>query len=113
MKKILFAILVLSLFLIIIGLARSVYDLWKKQDLIISYQKQLSKQKQENQALKQNLSITDNPWFVEQQARDNLFLTKPGEQSVILSKELLIGTNSFSPIEDTSPNWKKWWNLFF
>ncbi len=113
MKKILFAILVLSLALIIIGLGRSIYDLWRKQDLVISYQKQLAKQKQENQNLKQNLSTTGNPGFVEQQARDSLFLTKPGEQSVILPRDLLTGTNSAKPIEDSSPNWKKWWNLFF
>lgn len=113
MKRILFAVLVLSLILVIVGLGRSIYDLWRKQDLVISYQKQLAKQKNENQALKQKVSLTNKPGFVEEQARDNLFLSKPGEQNVIIPGELLIGTNSAKPIEDPSPNWKKWWSLFF
>ncbi|MBI2195933.1 MAG: septum formation initiator family protein [Candidatus Levybacteria bacterium] len=113
MKKILFAVLTLSLILVIIGLSRSIYDLWKKQDLVISYQKQLAKQKAENQALKQKLSTTNNPKFLEEQVRDNLFMVKPGEQDVIISKELLIGTSSAKPIEEEIANWKKWWHLFF
>ncbi len=112
MKRIIFVVLVLSLSLIIIGLTRSIYDLWRKQDLIISYQKQLNKQKQENQILKQKLSQASNPKFLEEQARDNLFLIKPGEQNVIIPKELLVGTISAKPIEEI-PNWKKWLNLFF
>lgn len=108
-----FIILVLSLIIIIIGLSRSIYDLWKKQDLVISYQKQLAKQKNENQVLKQKLSQTNDPRFVEEQARDNLFLSKPGEQNVLIPSELLIGTNSAKPIEDLIPNWRKWLNLFF
>ncbi len=113
MRRILFAILVLSLCIVIVGLSRSLYDLWKKQDLIISYQKQLAKQKNENQALKQKLSKTYDPRFVEEQARDNLFLSKPGEQSILIPSELLISSNSAKPIEDLTPNWRKWWNLFF
>lgn len=113
MKRILFGILVLSLSLIIIGLSRSIYDLWKKQDLVISYQKQLVKQKNENQTLKQKLSLTNNPKFVEEQARDNLFLSKPGEQNVLIPSELLTSSGSAKPIEDLIPNWRKWLNLFF
>ncbi len=113
MKRIIFAILVFSLSLVIVGLARSIYDLWKKQDLVISYQKQLVKQKNENQTLKQKLSLTNNPKFVEQQARDNLFLSKPGEQNILIPSGLLISSSSARPIEDLIPNWKKWWNLFF
>ncbi|MEX2007178.1 MAG: septum formation initiator family protein [Candidatus Levyibacteriota bacterium] len=113
MKKILFAVLTLSLILITVGLSRSIYDLWKKQDLVISYQKQLSKQKAENQMLKNKLSTTDNPKFLEEQARDNLFMVKPGEQDIIISKELLMGSVSAQPIEEEIVTWKKWWNLLF
>lgn len=113
MKKILFSVLVFSLVLVAIGLSRSIYDLWRKQDLVISYQKQLAKQKNENQILKQKLSITNDPKFLEEQARDNLFLVKPGEQGVIIPKELLIGSSSAKPIEEEIATWKKWWNLLF
>ncbi len=113
MKKILFAVLVSSLVLVIIGLSRSIYDLWNKQDLLISYKKQLSSAQNENKVLKSRLAQANNPNFLEEQARDNLFLVKSGEQSVIVPNELLIGTNSAKPIGDNLPNWKKWWNLFF
>ncbi len=113
MRKILFIVLTVSLILVIIGLTRSIYGLWKKQDLVISYQKQLAKQKNENQVLKQKLSTTNNPKFLEEQARDNLFLVKPGEQGVIIPKELLIGSSSAKPIEEEIAIWKKWWNLIF
>lgn len=113
MKKILFSVLVFSLVLVAFGLSRSIYDLWRKQDLVISYQKQLAKQKNENQILKQKLSITNDPKFLEEQARDNLFLVKPGEQGVIIPKELLIGSSSAKPIEEEIPIWKKWWDLLF
>lgn len=113
MRKILFVILVLSSCLVIVGLSSSIYDLWKKQDLVISYQKQLAKQKNENQILKQKLSQTNSSSFVEEQARDNLFLSKPGEQNVLIPNELLIGSNSAKPIEEAVPNWRKWWDLFF
>lgn len=113
MKKILFIILFFSLFLIIIGLSRSIYDLWKKQDLLISYQKQLENQKNQNQKLKKELSDTQNPNFLEQKARDDLFLAKPGEQSVLIPQSMIIGTKSAKPIEELVPNWKKWWGLFF
>lgn len=113
MKKILFVVLVFSLILVVIGLARSIYDLWRKQDLMISYEKQLMKQKEENNSLKKQLSSTANPNFVEEQARNNLFLVKPGEQDVIIPNELLNSSSSAKPIEDNTPNWKKWWNLFF
>lgn len=113
MKKILFSLLVFGLILVTVGLSRSIYDLWKKQDLVISYQKQLAKQKAENEMLQQKLSDVNNPKFLEEQARNNLFLLKPGEQGVIIPKELLIETDLESPIEEEITNWKKWWDLMF
>lgn len=113
MKKILFLGIFFSLSLIIVGLSRSIYDLWKKQDLLISYQKQLENQKNQNQRLKQQLSTAQGANFVEEQARNNLFLVKPGEQDVIIPKELLRDTNSTKPIGDNRANWQKWFSLFF
>jgi cell division protein FtsB len=111
MKRLLFLSLVVVLILIIGGLTRSIYGLWRKQDLVSSYQKELSKEKNENQKLKNQLSLVEKSDFLEQQARNNLFLVKPGEQDVIIPKGLLIASNSAKPSE-TVPNWKKWWSLF-
>ena len=112
MKKIAFITTIVVLILIIVGISRSIYELWRKQDLVAQYQKELTNAQKENQALKQKLSVVNNPNFVEEQARDNLFLVKPGEQSVIIPQELLTASNSAKPTEFV-PNWKKWWSLFF
>jgi len=113
MKRLLFLSLVVVLILIIAGLARSIYGLWRKQDLIISYQKELVKEKNENQKLKNQLSLVENPNFLEQQARNNLFLVKAGEQDVLIPKDLLTASNSAKTSQEVVPNWKKWWKLFF
>jgi cell division protein FtsB len=109
MKKIIFIIVVISLLLIINNLVRSMYDVWQKRDFVTQAQKQLDFQKQENQRLKATLSYSQTQEFIEKQARDKLFMVKAGEQKVLIPQE----DNSQVVQEDNSPNWKKWWNLFF
>lgn len=111
MKKVIFIAVILASILIISNLARSIYDLWNKKDLISQYQKQLEKEKERNGELKRQLSQVNDNKFVEQEARDNLFLVKPGEQKVIIPGELLVASPSAKPIKET-PNWQKWLSLF-
>ena len=92
---------------------RSIYDLWRKQDLLVRSKIELEKQKEENQRLKSQLSTVRKEDFVEKEARNKLFLVKPGEQEVIIPKELLDASKSAKPKRDNTPNWKKWWDLFF
>lgn len=110
MKKIIFIIIVVILLFIINGLVRSLLDIWQKKDFITQAQKELSFQKQENQRLKSALSYSQTQEFIEKQARDKLFMVKAGEQKVLVPQE---SENSEEVKEDNSPNWKKWWNLFF
>jgi len=112
MKKIVFILIVLVLLLIINGLAHSIYDLWHKQDLLTSAQKQLSQEKLQNQKLKVGLSFVKTPQFIEEQAHDKLFLVKPGEQNVLISKALQRQNQTQKQVQDI-PNWQKWLNLFF
>jgi len=113
MKKVLFLVVIVLSAIIINSLVRSIYDLWKKQDLVVRAKIELEKQKEENQRLKSQLSVVGNDEFIEKEARNKLFLVKPGEQEVIIPKELLDASNSAQPKPDNTPNWKKWWNLFF
>lgn len=110
MRKILFVIIVFTLLIIINDLARSTYDIWQKKDFVAQAQKELDFQKQENQRLKSALSYSQTPEFIEKEARDKLFMVKKGEQKVLIPQE---SENSSEAIGDSSPNWKKWWNLFF
>ena len=70
----------------------------------------LSFQKQQNQKLKSELSYSQTPEFIEQQARDKLFMVKKGEQKVLLSKD---SEETVHKKKEGLPNWKQWWNLFF
>jgi cell division protein FtsB len=111
MKKAAFVFIVLVLLFIINGLAHSIYDLWHKQDLLTSAQMELSQQKMENQKLKGDLSYVKNQSFIEAQARNKLFLVKPGEQEVLISPDL--GQTQAKQQAQNAPNWQQWLNLFF
>jgi cell division protein FtsB len=94
------------------GLLHSIYDIWHKQDLLTSAQKQLDREKLENQKLKGELSFAQTPQFLEEQAHNKLFLVKPGEQEVLISPSL-VGKNQPQKQNQNIPNWQKWFQLFF
>jgi hypothetical protein len=60
------------------------------------------------------LSEVKKPGFVEEEARNKLFLAKPGEGIVIIPTDVLSTTSSKTKKAlDSRPNWQKWWELFF
>jgi cell division protein FtsB len=111
MKKLVFIITVIILLLIINSLAHSTFDLWHKQDLLTRAQQELAKEQQLNQKLKAELSYAKTNQFVEEEARDKLFMAKPGEQPVLIPSDLLKPYILQKPTP-AIPNWQKWWNLF-
>ncbi len=111
MKKLAFIVIVIVLLLVINNLSRSIYDLWHKQDLLTSAQKELLKEQQLNQKLKAELSFAKTRQFIEEEARNKLFLVKPGEQPVLIPEELLKPYLSPKPTPAV-PNYQKWLNLF-
>jgi len=114
MKKILFfAVLIASVF-VINNLSRSIYTLSQKQDLIVDTERELIKQKQENEKLKSKLVFVESEEFIEEVARNKLLLVKPGEQEVLIPQDLIVRTGSPSAnLQKEEPNWKRWWELFF
>lgn len=110
MKKIFFFAAVLACLLIINNLARSIYDLWHKQDLVVKAQKDLEREKKENEQLKKQLSRVKSNVFIEEEARNKLFMVKEGESGVILP--VVSSTRSAKPTQEP-PNWQKWFNLLF
>jgi cell division protein FtsB len=113
MKKAIYIGAIIVLLLMINGLLHSIYDIWHKQDLLTSAQKQLDREKLENQKLKGELSYAQTPQFLEEQAHNKLFLVKPGEQEVLISQTLKNQNKSTKPNSQSLPNWQKWLNLFF
>jgi cell division protein FtsB len=111
MKKIGFILIVIVLLLIINNLIHSIYDLWQKQGLLTQAQNQLSAEQLRNTKLKTEILHAQSPQFIDEEARNKLFLVKPGEQEVLISQDLL----SKSPQKQAQnlPNWQKWLKLFF
>ncbi len=112
MKKVLYIFTVIVLSIIISNLLHSIYDLWHKQDLITTATKQLDAEKLKNAKLKGELSYVKTQQFVDETARNKLFLIKPGEQQVLISKDLL-KLNTGDQKKSNLSNWQKWLNLFF
>ncbi len=111
MKKIIFIIAIIISLLIIKNLVFSIYGLWQKQDLFVQAQKETEKEKKRNAELKSSISIAKSPQFIEEQARNKLFLVKPGESEIILPKSDNKGSSHAQP--QNIPNWEKWFRLFF
>ena len=112
MKKIAYALIVIGLLLIINSLIHSIFDLWSKQDLVSQAQQQLDQQEKESKNLQNQLKTVQSKEFVESQARNKLFMVKPGETEVILPQ----GTDDSSrDVNNASEkeNWQKWVGLFF
>ena len=111
MKKIIFIVTIIVAIIIINNLARSIYDLWQKKNLIGKAREELIHEKQKNQKLKSQLSYAESREFIEKEARDKLLLVKEGEQQVLIPQGLV--QKKVKENKDNTPNWKKWWDLFF
>jgi cell division protein FtsB len=111
-KKILFLITIIASLFIIKDLLYSIYTLWHKNDLLIVAQKQLLMEEKTNARLKVQLNEAKKPSYVESQARNELFMVKPGENVVLLSQNK---AENLHPVQEVSmlANWQQWVNLFF
>lgn len=109
MKKIIYILVILVLILAINGLTRSILDLLDKQKLLTTAQEELEDEKFRNQKLRASLSYVETQEFKEQVARNNLFLTKEGEQQVVIP----LPPEKKEAKKDKRANWEKWRDLFF
>ena len=114
-KKILFFIVIIFSFFVINNLIHSIYNLWQKQHLVVKENLELEKEKKKNEKLKDSLVNVKKPQFIEEEARNKLFLAKPGEKIIVMPTEYLQSSNAaeVTPTPDIRPNWEKWRDLFF
>ena len=109
MKKLLYLAAIVICLVVINNLIHSIYDLWHKQDLVVNAGKELERQKEENRKLKLLLNRVQGTEFIEEEARNKLFMVKPGESGVIVPADLLEKKEKKKDLE--LPNWQKWINL--
>jgi len=114
LKKIAFFIIIVVFAIIINNLAHSTFELWQKKDLLIRAQQELNKEKKEQQALRSKLAQVKKQQFVEEEARNKLFLGKKGEQVVFIpTQQSQASPSAKEKSIDMRPNWRKWWDTFF
>ena len=77
---------------------------------MVKAKRELEREKQESQRLKVQFSYVKSEEFVESEARDRLFMVKPGESGVIVPQDLIKKKKEKREIE--LANWQRWINLF-
>src|SRR5260221_1468488 len=114
MKRILFFGTIAICVIIILNLMHSIYTLWHKRDVMTVTKEKLIKEQQEQASLKKQLAVVQSQQFIEEEARNKLFLVKPGESELIISQDLLKNGNQGSLLHAKElPHWQQWINLFF
>lgn len=100
------AMIIIGLYLIVTTI-RSTFDLFKAGDKLTAREKRIEVLKKEQEDLLRQKAIVNNFNFLEKTARDQLGLSKPGEEMIIIPQDLLKDNTPIIP-PDTTPNWKKW-----
>src|SRR3989344_7628924 len=85
LKKIVFFIFIILSLFIINDFIHSIYNLWQKNDLVERAKQTLDTEKKKNIELKSRLKTVTAPQFVEEEARNKLFLVKHGEGIVVVA----------------------------
>lgn len=110
MKRTFYIIIVIICLILIYSSIKSIYDLWGKRDILVNEQQKLLKEEVLNKNIKIQLKQARSNFYMEQVARDKLFMSKNGE-NVVLMKSPSNLTN-FS-IRKSDSNINQWVSLFF
>ncbi|MBU0619222.1 septum formation initiator family protein [Patescibacteria group bacterium] len=99
----------------LVNFSRNIYRLLKSQDRLKLASEQLAEAQQENQELKLKKHFFNTDEFVEQEARNKLFMAKEGEVIVVLPEELrdLPEEQSIVNYDSSQPVWHQWLDLFW
>ncbi len=114
MKKIFYILIIIASIYISNNLIQSIYNLLQKKDLVTQARSELSQERNEYEKLKDQLQRVNRVDFIEEEARNKLFMVQPGEQIVLVPREVLQTSDKDEErIIATTPNWKKWIDYFF
>lgn len=102
------------LVVIIFPLARTYSQRQLIENEIEEVKKQISEYESQNQQLKELALYLQSEQSLEEQARLNLNMKKPGEAVVVIedAKKSVVSTNASSS-EESASNLAKWWRYYF
>lgn len=100
---------------LVVNLSRSIWDLWRRRDILTEREAVLGRLEEENKRFQGELEYAQSPEFIEQEARNRLGLGREGEAVVLMPNDKFQMTNGKAEEKaiENLPNWKKWWRLFF
>ena len=102
--------LMVVLLLLIKNIVASIISLRQNSHIVTTLKQQEKEELQKREFLKQQLYYSNTQTFIEEQAREKLGMIKPGEH-VVLTPPRNDTKKIF--VIDSTPNWEKWWKVFF
>jgi len=115
MKKRLINLLILIIGIsLIVSLSRDILRLLKAGERIKLAEQKVSQLEKEQPELLGKRQYYQSEEFIEEEARNKLGLSRPGETIVILPPNVgeILGQKEKTS-EKEIPNWQRWWRLFF
>lgn len=89
----------------------TIMHLWARRGVVREREQELVALQKRNRDLEESLKEASGDAYVERVARDKLGMVREGEIIVIMpDTQPRTDTGQGS---DVSPNWNKWWSLFF
>lgn len=103
--------IVICLYLIVTTI-KAIADLWRAGDKHTNRQMRVETLKKEQEELLKKKAAASRPGFLEKVAYDQLGMSRPGEEIIIIPQELLVDRTPVIAVDNT-PNWQKWVRLLF
>lgn len=110
-KSIVLILIILVLLWLIKNIVASILTLTQNSHIVTTLSEQEKDAKKRKQFLEQQLYYVQTPQYIENEAREKLGLVKPGEHIVLAPPQ--VEDEKQRAVTDSTPTWKKWWNLFF
>lgn len=111
MKKLLPIIAIIILLIVIKNNASSIFRTLEDENTAENLKEKLVSEQKKNQFLKEHLFYVKTDQFVEEEARDKLGMSRPGEYIVIAPTANPLNQEKIEI--DNKPNWQQWLELFF
>ncbi|MCL5003986.1 MAG: septum formation initiator family protein [Patescibacteria group bacterium] len=112
-------LVLLVLFAFVLSFLNIAGKISEGQKRLKEIQNKVNAEIKQKQALEQEVKQRQGLSYLEKEARDELNYVMPGERIVILPSQYnssLSGDNfgnNQTPTVPQTPNWQKWWRLFF
>ena len=105
------ALIMVISWLIIVSLARDVWQIRIGFGRISESQKRLMAEEAKNSSLKQKLELVATEEYKEKLIREKLNMQKAGEVLVVMPKRTDMGVKIQTLENNGEQNWEKWWKL--